>query len=266
MRYYTTTHFQITNCPHLLTSYHVVLNDYSAVTRDVFTWLPKMKMDVYDPHFDWARHANFSSFIRSNYTAICQPITHPECRKINGRKKHTRHESKNETTGELLVSYEPSEIQGVKPFEVAENVIQIRTMKYKQWLNADGANKATYQGREDIFLRNTLQVRLESLVQGNGPLNGDCTSKELHWKFVGSLLQDRCVNVANEKEFVPKVEYTKWKVKGGAKKKFDSKKEREMLDVYSKEDLRFVLSQLDLEFEKSIGYDYKYVDDYLLEE
>lgn len=241
-------------------------NDYSKVTRDVFTWLPKMKMDVYDPYFDWARHSNFSSFIRANYTAICQPITHSECKKINGRAKHTRHQSKNQTTGELIVSYEPSEIKGVKPFEVAENVIQIRTMKYKQWLNADGVDNGSYSGSKEKFLRNTIQVRLESLVQGNGPLNGECTSKELHWKFVGALLQNRCVNVANEKEFVPKVEYTKWKVRGEPKKTFDSKKEhREMLDIYSKEDLRFVLSQLDLEFEKSIGYDYTYVYD-LLEE
>lgn len=39
-----------------------------------------------------------------------------------------------------------------------------------------------------------------------------------------------------------------------------------LLEKYSKEDLRFVLSQLDLEFEKRIGYDYSYVYEMLNED
>ncbi len=38
-----------------------------------------------------------------------------------------------------------------------------------------------------------------------------------------------------------------------------NQKKKKMLEMYSKEDLRFVLSQLDLEFEKQLGYDYSYV-------
>lgn len=45
---------------------------------------------------------------------------------------------------------------------------------------------------------------------------------------------------------------------------YDPANERKiLLKKFSKDDLRFVLSQLDLEFEKQIGYDYGYIRDIL---
>ena len=38
-----------------------------------------------------------------------------------------------------------------------------------------------------------------------------------------------------------------------------------LLRRYSKEDLRYILSQLDMEFEKKLGYNYDYVYDMLKE-
>lgn len=43
-------------------------------------------------------------------------------------------------------------------------------------------------------------------------------------------------------------------------KVYNSEKERQkLLSMYNLDDLEFVLDQIDLEFEKSIGYDYQYV-------
>ncbi len=48
--------------------------------------------------------------------------------------------------------------------------------------------------------------------------------------------------------------------------KFDAARERMLLlRRYSKEDLRYILSQLDMEFEKKLGYNYDYVYDMLKE-
>ena len=80
-------------------------------------------------------------------------------------------------------------------------------------------------------------------------------------------LRERCVPLKDEDAFRGIGGYTKWNKKRHRKavqtekeQTFDAHAERtEMLSLYSKEDLRFVLSQLDLEFERSLGYDYAYV-------
>ena len=49
-------------------------------------------------------------------------------------------------------------------------------------------------------------------------------------------------------------------------KEFNANREKmHMLSKYSKRDLLFVLSQLDMDFEKQLGYDYSYIHEMLEE-
>lgn len=125
-------------------------------------------------------------------------------------------------------------------------------------------HRSAYEGSRATFINNTLHVRLESLIPNNDSLNGNCSSRELQNQFIGQQLRNRCIEVADVNSFQAQDRYTKW---GTAKekripKKYDLKPERkEMLRWYSKDDLQFVVSQLDLNFERSIGYDYGYIYD-----
>jgi hypothetical protein len=192
------------------------------VTRDVFTWLPKMMEETYDPIMNGKRGKGFSSFIRAKY------------------------EGKQST-----------------PEKTADNLVQIRTQKYKQWLSDDPAN-ATYSGSKDSFLKNRIHLRLESVESLSTDQriddNNDISAKELQRRLIGDPLWDRCVLMADS--FREVTSHTKFFQTGQAKdkSKIDPLQEKKkMLEMYSKEDLRFVLSQLYLAFEKRLGYDYSYV-------
>ncbi len=131
-------------------------------------------------------------------------------------------------------------------------MIEIRTQKYKQWLSED-LNEPTFDGSKEKFLQQRMHVRLESVIS-----NGQKAE-------VGDRLASRCVPVYQD--FHDVIERTKWKgwkeklLKG---KRYNAESERRtLLRRYSHEDLRYVLSQLDLEFEKSIGYDYDYIHEML---
>ena len=145
------------------------------------------------------------------------------------------------------------------PYEKADNLVQIRTQKYKQWLSDDPAN-ATYSGSKDSFLKNRIHLRLESLTTDQRIDDNNGTHvKELQHRLIGDPLWDRCVLMADS--FREVTSHTTW---NGNQKKDKSKidplqEKKKMLEMYSKEDLRFVLSQLDLAFEKRLGYDYSYV-------
>ena len=205
------------------------------VTRDVFTWLPKMMNETYDPIMNGKRGEGFSSFIRAEYANVCQPADPMFCKKY--KKK-------------------------ASPYETADNLVQIRTQKYKQWLSDDPAN-ATYSGSKDSFLKNRIHLRLESVESLSTDQriddNNDISAKELQRRLIGDPLWDRCVLMADS--FREVTSHTTW---NGNQKKDKSKidplqEKKKMLEMYSKEDLRFVLSQLDLAFEKRLGYDYSYV-------
>jgi hypothetical protein len=211
------------------------------VTRDVFTWLPKMMEQAYDPIMNRKRGQGISSYIRAEYGGICQPRKAKSCIEFN---------------------------KNGSQYETAGNLIQIRTQKYKQWLSDDPSG-GTYIGSKDSFLKNRIHLRLESLTADqNDDENGSpISNKELQRRLIGDPLRDRCVPMsdsfrevtthtnqwASDKERNIKEQKTnKNKINANQKKK-------KMLEMYSKEDLRFVLSQLDLEFEKQLGYDYSYV-------
>jgi hypothetical protein len=76
------------------------------VTRDVFTWLPKIMKNAYDPIMNRKRGLGFSKYLREEYGGICQPRSAPYCREFNKKKN--------------------------SPYEKAANIIQLRTLKYKQ--------------------------------------------------------------------------------------------------------------------------------------
>ena len=134
--------------------------------------------------------------------------------------------------------------------EKADNIIQIRTQKYKQWLSQDIG-----------YEKNRHHLRLESLYL----YTTNASATDVQSNFIGDPLNARCVPIISGKhDFRAISDYTNWektkKVKG-----FDPIVEREsLLRHYSKKDLCFVMSQLDLAFEEEIlGYNYDYVYDLL---
>jgi hypothetical protein len=192
-----------------------------------------MMNETYDPIMNGKRGEGFSSFIRAEYANVCQPRHTNFCKK-NYRKR-------------------------AMPYEKADNLVQIRTQKYKQWLSDDPAN-ATYSGSKDSFLKNRIHLRLESLTTDQRIDDNNGTgAKELQRRLIGDPLWDRCVLMADS--FREVTSHTKFRhPRQKENRKIDPLQEKKkMLEMYSKEDLRFVLSQLDLAFEKRLGYDYSYV-------
>lgn len=220
-----------------------------VITRDVFTWLPKMLDISYDPLMDRKRQEGFSAFIRAPYGALCQPLD----KNLRRSEFQTRFCAKFKRYFFGLIPLEDT------PAETADNLIKIREQKYKQWLSNDPID-GSFVGSKESFLKNRIHIRLESLV-------GDQGDRESQYQVIGQKLLDRCIRVQVREEFHEVTEYTKWigqKDTNDKKKEFNVQEERKkLLATYTKEDLRFVLSQLDMEFEKRIGYDYTYIYDIL---
>jgi len=101
---------------------------------------------------------------------------------------------------------------------------------------------------------------LESLSGGG---NGDESYLAgLQEQFIGTPLINRCVPMYED--FRGIASYYKWQRRRADKKDaetaFDVASEKKhLLESYTKDDLRFVLSQLDMEFELTLGYDYGYI-------
>jgi hypothetical protein len=217
-----------------------------VITRDIFTWLPKMYKETYDSYMNSKRNLGFSDFIRAEYGTACDESVIP--RKLQSKWSCGEPKIK----GRLI-----TKLQAESPalIESAENIIQIRTQKYKQWLS-DNPDNATYtEGSKDAFLKNRIWTRLESLSD----VDKVGTSPSMQKKSIGDALLNLCVPI--RMNFTEATEYTKWNTRHDVHAEaFDVNFEKkQMLVDYTKEDLRFVLSQLDLEFEKKIGYDYSYV-------
>jgi len=219
-----------------------------VVTRDVFTWLPKMHKETYDTTFNKKiHHSEFKAFIEEPYTASCQPQHHVGmpteseyqdkfCRKLAG--------------GRTWFGVNEDKIIA----ERATNVVQIRTEKYKQWLSEDPGEEA-YNGTKEDYLAKRVHIRLEDLID----VKYGKDVKERQEAVVGDKLQNQCVPIYDE--FTETNEALKWIHElDPLANPFNAEKEKHnMLKHYSKEELRFVLSQLDMEFEKKIGYNYDYV-------
>jgi len=94
--------------------------------------------ETYDPIMNAKRSVGFSSFVRAKYGCGCYPnISFCRIRWHNREK--------------------------LKQPESADNLIQIRTQKYKQWLS-DNLDRGTYRGQKESCLKNILHIRLESLA------------------------------------------------------------------------------------------------------
>jgi len=202
-----------------------------VITRDAFVWLSKMMAEAYDPIMNAKRKGGFSSFIRAAYSNIC-------------------HDDNNENATEV-------------PCESAANLVQARTHKYKQWLS-DDPDSATYSGSKESFLQSRIHVRLESVV---ATADDAASMKKHQTKYIRDPLRERCVFVTGDMIFrAVTFHTTNSEYNNRLHRTIDPDQEKkEMLKKYSKEDLRFVLSQLDLAFERQIGYDYGYVYDILNE-
>jgi hypothetical protein len=135
-------------------------------------------------------------------------------------------------------------------------------LKYNQWLS-DDLDHETVTGSKTHFLENRIHLCLESLTTKNGAaedLNG------LQDKLIGNQLNDRCV--VTYEDFQGIVTYQNWKRFRSKDQQavFDADSEKEqLLKMCTKDDLRFVMDQLDIEFERKIGDDYSYIHE-LLEE
>jgi len=184
--------------------------------------------------------------------------------------------------------------------ETAENIIQIRTQKYKQWVS-DELDERTYIGSKDEFRNNRFVLRLESLTpdldidpdpntvdENENQSKKDEAATELQDEILGSMLDGHCVKRLKDFEGVLKHIETEGTGRGGR-----SGQERrrgrgmgrggfrngrglthgrgrdlhregtDLLKIYTKEDIMFVFQHLDLELERKLGYDYDYILDML---
>jgi hypothetical protein len=222
-----------------------------VITRDVFTWLPKIYKETYDKTFNRKiHHSKFPAFIEEPYTASCQPQYHQNEFHSVFQNKFCSSLVKDKTWFGVD--------QDAIIAERAMNVVQIRSEKYKQWLSQEPGEEA-YRGEKVDFLAKRVHIRYEDLTDAKYGKD----VKERQQNVVGEQLWKLCVPIY--KTFTETKEKLKWQKHTDANAKpFDSKKEKQkMLKYYSKEELRFVLSQLDMEFEKKLGYNYDYVHELL---
>ena len=186
-----------------------------------------LSLIAYDQFMNDKREDGFSSFIRATYSNTCQDDEEKKADKV--------------------------------VCETADNLIQARTQKYKQWLSND-PDPSTYDAEsltKEEFLSSRIHIKLESIVAN--PYDR-AETKVRQSKYIRDPILDRCVKIREGDDFRPVIAHTKFGHVARLNTKIDPLLEtREMLSRYTKDDLRFVLSQLDVEFEEEIGYDYAYV-------
>ena len=220
-----------------------------VVTRDIFTWLPKMYRESYDEDMNNKSHRmTFSKFIRTGYTARCFPLPGPT-NKRHGKQSDYQVKFCSSIPKSLYerITYNPNKAIA----ETAPNLIQERTRKYKQWLTEDPSDQ-TFEGSKDRYLQQRMHVSLEHVI-ADGQHN-----------VIGDELSKRCMPVYED--FRDVIERTKWEhsTPKHPGKQFNVAKETELLlNRYTQEDIDFILSQLDLDFEKKLGYNYDYIRDYV---
>jgi len=159
-------------------------------------------------------NVTFSTFLRKPY--LCYP-----------------HERSNET-------------------ETAPNIVQIRTRKYKNWLDRNNPKYFAFDAKPPFCTR--LHLRYESIVQDGQEAT------------IGKMLQS--YGIRKEGEFHKIVKGTG--PLGPIGKVYSAetikKEAQEILEKYTLQDLQFVLDNLNLELERTLfNYTYDYVVDYMEE-
>ena len=203
-----------------------------VITRDAFTWLAKMNEEAYDPLVNARRKDGFSAFLRAPYANVC-------------------HDEEDNLVEDAIC-------------ETAANLVQARTLKYKQWLSDDPDEAAFAGGSKGEFLQSRIHIKLESIANYG---TDDDLNTERQLQHLRDPLSSRCVKAVGDRHFRPVNHHVSPRARGSwAKPRIDHDEEGErLLQQYTKDDLMFVLSQLDLEFERKIGYTYDYVFEMLSE-
>lgn len=147
--------------------------------------------------------------------------------------------------------------------ERAENIVQIRTQKYKQWLSND-PDKGTYSGSKEQFINSRILLKMEALTPDESN-DSEETRIALQQQFVADPIRKHCIEMYDD--FVATFSKGKFKATRShqkKKEKYDTSAEtKRLMKMYSKSDILFILSQIDLEFEHQLGYDYDYVNQIL---
>ena len=216
--------------------------------------------------------------------------------------------------------------------ETADNIIQIRTQKYKQWVSDELDERTYIGGSKEEFIKKRIVIRLESLSMNStddlehehehehddpehdleldlehddpehdlGAEKAKAEKDKAVTKFqdeiFGSIMDGSCVKRLEEFEgVVQHIETGGFDRHGhympNHRHRHDRDRDRDhdhhlrhhhhedrndrdhdgsasdkegakdLLEMYTKEDIQFVLSQLDLDLERKLGYDYSHVLD-----
>lgn len=140
------------------------------------------------------------------------------------------------------------------PFEEAENIIQLRTAKYKNWLGNDTsffAFNSTFPHETRSFLQyeQILKFGQEQAIGSVLRKHGiEIKTGDNFEEFTNEVQMEGVRRLPKNKRFVPK---DKMKI---------------LEKFYSLDDLRYILDNLDLEFERNVlKYSYNYVLKYIKE-
>lgn len=163
------------------------------------------------------------------------------------------------------------------PMEVASNMIQIRTLKYKNWLYLNPALDFG-QSSDSLYYRKRSHVRYESVLDDGQELairqffeqhNIDMLPKQKEQGQANVRYERKIEELERDKDQANATSFHK--VTGSASwngEMVDTFVPKSHLDIlskyYSKDDIRYVLDNLDRQFESdALNYTYSYVDDYL---
>lgn len=220
-------------------------------------------------------------YCRTDYVAQCHPTPPKQLKRIMKARRgnmrsamrignphgylHSRRNKKepnHEYCKHLAGDKEDFDPWGVIA-ERAENIVQIRTQKYKQWLSND-PDKGTYSGSKEQFINNRILLKMEALTPDESN-DSEETRIALQQQFVADPIRKHCIEMYDD--FVATFSKGKFKATRShqkKKEKYDTSAEtKRLMKMYSKSDILFILSQIDLEFEHQLGYDYDYVNQIL---
>lgn len=243
-----------------------------VVTRDIFMWLPKFHRTTYCNKAmkgkQGVNSTTFSEFIRNPYQCECQPT------------------AKQMDMPERCLDY-MKKCTGI--MESAPNPIQLRTAKYKNWLQDipigshppffDFGQKSANIGSSEIdYNAYRYHLRYESLLEDSSSSDNKSNVSRQE-KVIKEMMSRHCINQKSrrgrnidfsEQEFQPILSHISYSAKKNRIEKREATKfsaleeMKEMLKVYTREDIKFVLEQIDSKFEAEVlGYTYDYVKMFL---
>ena len=194
-----------------------------VITRDVFTWLPKMYKESYC-------HGSSPLAINKYMSSI-----------EKGNKKMDKRKAVNPFSSFIRHSYNCESWKGFLDRET-RNLVALRTSKYKNWLNSENPDYF----EQEHFGCSRAHLTYESIVEDQAKSVGDVLARF-------KMKKDNFDTVDNYVKF------------GKSNRKFYEPSTESILNkYYTVDDIKFVLSEIDLDFEANIlNRKYDYVFDYL---